>query len=778
MHFFNFFALNLCSPIVFVFGLFFPLEWRLFMAFLAMITIAFPFNFSVFNKLLIFTALGMALGLARTEIEEVYSYKRTAFSAYIQDFRIKENAAYLVLEDLKFDPNFRPKRSVQLKTGKNEEEKNWYKIDEKPILPKTAQVKLKIEDLEKLVAYSQQLNLQNPAKMAESTGPSKMLDLSKIAKSTGSQKVPDSAKMADFNKLSKAPRLKKIPVIYKILPQDSLEKIAAKNPENLANSENAETLPAVKNENLDEINSEIFETKNSAKKLKKNNEKSARMAESTKPSQGTPGPSSMAHPKRSPKPKIELFPEKINLENIKKARFIGRFLTSTPNPMPQISRQKVIMGTIDEIEVTSTENHSFKTFLRQKFNQNLSRNSAQMAKAIILSDTFAVPKKIRATFQDAGIAHLLGVSVLNIAILAMIFYLIFRRLIGLIYPNLALIIPLDIIGKLGALILTMVYCYLVGFEYPLVRSLMMSSFAILAMYFGGKRNLETLLWSAAIILAINPKAINDIGFQLSFGAVLGIGCAKNIYIHNRALRIISKSFFSTFFASLIIIPISIFHFHTTSIQPFLANMIAIPFVSLIITPISLVFMIFSIFGMEKWLGWLLDCGFQIFIKIGELTAPLGMHIHIDPISSYGCIGLVTGVALFAIFERNWIRYFFLAIGIGMFANSIIFRPFKPFILVHPYAIALVLPDKIIAYPKRNYVTEIWSQSYNLPEFDGKNSPFFAKDNNGKIVVYPPGKPSVGILLNEPKKAASLRADRLFVIPYSELSKKTHIIPIK
>lgn len=666
MNFFNFHALNLCAPIVFIFGMFFPLSFQHWLIFIAIIIIFFPFNFSVFNKLLVFAALGMGRGMLIHENDEIYSYKRTSFIADIQDFKIKEHGAYIVIDNIKFDPTFHPNRSIPLSTKSKNTSNDTYEIDKNPILPKTAVMKIKVTDLEKI--------------------------------------VPKNAENGND-------------AIYHAIPS------------------NLQT-----------------ETES----------------------------------KRKQKPKFELDVDKINLANIKQAKFVGRFMVATPGAMPQVAHKKQIMGLADEMQVTKIEKHSFKTIMREKFNKSLSKNSAQMAKAIVLSDTFAIPKKLRAMFQDAGIAHLLGVSVLNIAILGMIFYFLFRKFIGFAFYKLALAIPLDIIGKLAALFLTAAYCYLVGFEYPLVRSFLMSSFAILALYFGRNRNLETLLWSGTIILAIKPDAIYDIGFQLSFGAVLGLCCATNITISNKFLRILTQSFTSTFFASLIIIPISIFQFHTTSIQPFLANMIAIPFVSFIITPLSLVWMILTSINLEYLVSFLLDYSFIALTKIAEYTAPLGINIHIDPIYAYGCIALVTCIAFFAIFIKDKIKYAFLAIGISCFISSIIFKPKKPFILVHPYAISLVLNDFIVIYPKNNFVADIWADAYALKSFDGKNTQYFAKDKCGKIVVYVPTgsktnpheKKAIGILLFEPKHPANIKTDLLFVIPYAELAKKTQLILVE
>jgi ComEC/Rec2-related protein len=480
---------------------------------------------------------------------------------------------------------------------------------------------------------------------------------------------------------------------------------------------------------------------------------------------------------------MKLKPEhKIDFANIKQGHFIGRFMLPMPAFLPHSKKQQVPLGLLNELTITKHTSHSFKTRLRASFSKNLSSKSAQLGKAILLGDTFAIEQKTRLVFQNAGIAHLLGVSVLNIAIISAIFYFLIRKLIGLAFANLALRIPLDIVCKIGALGITAGYCFLVGFEYPLLRSLLMSSFALISLYFGRNRMLEALLYSACLILIFSPNAIFNMGFQLSFGAVLGLCCAPsfnnfkigNWKIQNRILKFFSYSIMSTFFASLVIIPISLFHFHTTSIQPFLANIISIPFVSFVITPVSLAYILIDMLNFT-WIlpifSWILNYAFITLIKIAEYTAPFGFNIHIDPIAPYGCIILVLCLTFFAIFKEKF-KYIFLVIGISAFTTSIIFRPKKPLLLIHPYAIGLILDDKIVVYPKRNFISEIWEDAYSLRAIDGRGSPYFSREKSGKIIVHYDNE-NIGLIFTELKESQKKHAEteihcsKHYIIPYGE-----------
>lgn len=479
---------------------------------------------------------------------------------------------------------------------------------------------------------------------------------------------------------------------------------------------------------------------------------------------------------------------------------IGRFMLETPSPIPYVFHQKKPSGVIDKFEIINEEKATFKTKLRKQYSHYLSKNSAQLAKAILLGDTFAIDSGMRKTFQDAGISHLLGVSVLNIAIIGLLFYFIIRKFIGFFAPQIGLFVPLNVISQIGAIIITFEYCYLVGFEYPLLRSLLMSSFSLIALYFGRKRNKEILLWSAAIILLANPKAIYDLGFELSFGAILGICCSPKISLTKlkiqRKNKFITKAYnglinsiYSTFFASSIIIPISLYQFHTTAIQPFAANIIAIPFVTLIITPFSLIASVTAFFNLHFFTAPFMNCldiALIIFHKIAIFFSPFGMNIHIDPIKNYGALLFILSLILFSIFNKG---YIFLAAGISAFAISIITRDKPPILLIHPYAIGLVLRDKIVVYPKYNFISDIWETAYARKCVNGKNllideskssqfkaqasKYYFIKEKCSKIVVL--GK--YGLFFQEPRCACEIPTKQNFIIPYSQQLKQLNIIKL-
>ena len=412
----------------------------------------------------------------------------------------------------------------------------------------------------------------------------------------------------------------------------------------------------------------------------------------------------------------------------------GRILQHCPeiipkkNLIPWLKKPYINIGLAKKIVVLSESKPTIKNKLRAKL-KALSQNSANLARAMFLGDTFAISPSLRKKFTNVGLSHLLGVSVVNIAILSSVFYFLIRLFLGRFFLSLTKIISLNIAAQIGSLIMTFFYCILVSFEIPIIRSILMSSLGIFALFFGKNRQIEILLLSACLILGVKPNLIYDLSFQFSFAAVLGLCMIGQINMRNKFLQAAERVFYGTFFASILTIPISIYHFQNVCMQPFLSNIIGIPYTTFILTPLTITWFLLAFIGYEKIISGVLDQAFQVFVKITDLPLfPINAHfepmiqtIHILSISL-----LMLSAMLFCVFKER-IRYFFIFFGAAFYVFSLTQKEKKPFLIIHQYAIALILKDKIIAYPKPNFISDSLSLAYNLPVISAKNTQHFYKE---------------------------------------------------
>jgi competence protein ComEC len=129
---------------------------------------------------------------------------------------------------------------------------------------------------------------------------------------------------------------------------------------------------------------------------------------------------------------------------------------------------------------------------------------------------------------------------------------------------------------------------LAGGQPSVLRAALMFTCIVIAENFGRKNNIyNTLAASAFILLCINPYWLWDVGFQLSYAAVLSIVIFfRPIYnwfcFKNKIVDFLWKLNAVTFAAQILTLPISIFHFHQFPVYFFLTNFIAVPLSSIIL----------------------------------------------------------------------------------------------------------------------------------------------------------------------------------------------------
>jgi competence protein ComEC len=231
-------------------------------------------------------------------------------------------------------------------------------------------------------------------------------------------------------------------------------------------------------------------------------------------------------------------------------------------------------------------------------NSSLSPNSKSLLLSLLIGDRGYIDKATKDNFSALGVSHILSVSGLHVGII----YVILAFLIGLLWNKNAYI-PLLVI-----LLLIWFYCWMVGFEAAVLRSALMFSIHALGNALGKKSSLlHTTVLSAFIILLINPFFLHDIGFQLTYGAMMGIIFIMPIFqdvlkVKSAYLKPIIDLLLLSLAVQITLIPLLIFHFQTLPVYFMLANLLVVPAVALIMYA----GMLFLLIPENEVLNFLLD----------------------------------------------------------------------------------------------------------------------------------------------------------------------------
>ncbi|AOW15433.1 hypothetical protein LPB72_16000 [Hydrogenophaga crassostreae] len=262
------------------------------------------------------------------------------------------------------------------------------------------------------------------------------------------------------------------------------------------------------------------------------------------------------------------------------------------------------------------------------FNRIHDPRTAGLLAALVVGDQSAIDSDDWTLFRTTGVAHLVSISGLHVTLFAWVAVLgvgfMWRRL-SRWWPALALWMPAQQAAGWGGLVLAFGYAVFAGWGVPAQRTVLM-----LALFLGlrlmGRQWPWPLVWGAALaaVLLLDPWAWLQAGFWLSFVAVAILFAALPQKPQGDLKQAGSQPVWRSFKAlwkllreqatvTLALAPLSLLLFGQVSVVGLLANLLAIPWVTLVLTPLALVGVAVPWFwdgaalaaeGLMAWLGWL------------------------------------------------------------------------------------------------------------------------------------------------------------------------------
>jgi len=236
---------------------------------------------------------------------------------------------------------------------------------------------------------------------------------------------------------------------------------------------------------------------------------------------------------------------------------------------------------------------------------------AALAKALLIGYRNDLDKDLVQAYSNTGVVHLIAISGMHLALIYVSLLWIFAR------------IPFIKESKIIKLVLVLsclwFFAFLTGGAASVLRSAVMFTFVAIGSSLNSRNSIyNSLAVSAFLLLCYDPYLLWDVGFQLSYLAVLGIVvCQKYIfnwfYFKNKLANEIWELTSISLAAQTLTLPVCIYYFHQFPLLFLLSNMIAIPLSTLVlggcivlvaISPISLAAIYL---GKLVWAFiWLLD----------------------------------------------------------------------------------------------------------------------------------------------------------------------------
>lgn len=216
-------------------------------------------------------------------------------------------------------------------------------------------------------------------------------------------------------------------------------------------------------------------------------------------------------------------------------------------------------------------------------------DASRFVRALALGDTRALGERDWSVLRANGLTHLIAISGFHVGLVAG-FFALFVRGLWWLWPGLGRRLPAAVAASVAAMLGGLLYAASVGFALPTVRTwLMIAVIAGLRLSRRPFHAFDALALAAIAVLLADPLAVLGAGFWLSFLGVAWLLWCLPDQTDTRGWRERLRAFVSAQgVASLGLLPLGVLLFGQASLAGPFANLVAVPWWSLLVVPLALI----------------------------------------------------------------------------------------------------------------------------------------------------------------------------------------------
>lgn len=360
----------------------------------------------------------------------------------------------------------------------------------------------------------------------------------------------------------------------------------------------------------------------------------------------------------------------------------------------------------------------------------LTPDSKYFLSAVLLGDRQNLSIDTRNLYSNLGIAHVLALSGLHVGIISLLVYFLLFPLDYIVDRRFRLVI---------SIILLIIYAFLTGLSVSVVRATLIAIVCGVGFCLRRKVSPINLLAFVAFIMVLyNPQWLFDIGFQLSFIAVLFIILFANKINPVNHRNIITYNIMSmitvTVSASMGTFMLSAYYFHVIPLLFLIPNLLFIPLLPtmLCIGIVAVITGLSPILHLFNWLYSILNHFFK-FINDLDFSYIDNVNISTSDLIIYYSVILCFCAIIYSNFKRKKLLsiLLFICILLWVFITNIGVHNKQGVVIMNHYS-----ETPIIVYEKGNanlvFPIDSIGQEY-IEEFKQYNKSFMAKRNIKNIV---------------------------------------------
>lgn len=214
-----------------------------------------------------------------------------------------------------------------------------------------------------------------------------------------------------------------------------------------------------------------------------------------------------------------------------------------------------------------------KSWLTERIKSNLPEDEANLGVAYLLGEKDGLSKDFKESLQVAGLSHVVVASGAHLSIIVGFV----RKIFGRVSRK---------TGLTFALIFVVIFMALIGWTPSILRAGIMTILTLVSWYFGRKfQPFRLIIITAAITLLVNPSFITNLGWQLSFASYAGImllgPMLTEFFYGEKKPKFFGSMIITTVSATLLVAPISLYHFGSLSLLSIFANILILPTLSIV-----------------------------------------------------------------------------------------------------------------------------------------------------------------------------------------------------
>ncbi len=282
--------------------------------------------------------------------------------------------------------------------------------------------------------------------------------------------------------------------------------------------------------------------------------------------------------------------------------------------------------------------------LTRRIVDTLGPRTGGLAAAMTTGHDAFIPKTEVDDLRTAGLAHIISISGLHMAIVGGFVFALFRFAIAA-WPWLALRVSGKKVSAACALAAVLAYLVLSGWPPPAERSAITAAVAFGAILVDRQAiSLHALALAALVVMLLQPEAVTQPGFQMSFAATAGLVALAEVWprpvkeintpwpirIVQGAWTWLAAGAAASFVAGLATAPFAMQHFNRVSTWGLVSNLVTEPISGFLMMPGLAIGAVLAPFGLGQWPLQVAGFAIDLLNQVAHIAANAPFALIIVP----------------------------------------------------------------------------------------------------------------------------------------------------